>query len=234
MTAQITPAGQTVSAQILADRQQIENVAQCLTGKDVLLTGEFDARAELTTSGEVDELLANLAGTVHVQSRNGVVRKFALIGNILAATDIFGALAHGLPDLNAEGFPYRTLKLDGNFNKGRFFVDNLVFDSSAVGLGAEGSIGLAHGDTDLDVLVAPFSGLRNWIRQVPIIGPTLGGTLMGIPVAVKGDIRDPNVVPLDPAAVTSDLAARVRRGLNLPEMVVRRFRSSAAPVAPGQ
>jgi AsmA-like C-terminal region len=232
VTMQIAPVGYTVSAQFRAQKQQVEEVAQCLTEKRVLLTGELDARADLTTNGELDELLANLQGSVHVESRNGVVRKFALIGNILAMTDISSVLRHGLSDLNASGFPYRTLELGGHLSKGRFIVDNLIFDSSAFGMGAEGSIGLVHRDTDLDVLVTPFSGLTNLIRQVPIIGPVPGEALTGIPVAVKGDIRNPDVVPLDPAAVASDLTGLVRRALNAPKMVLRPSRSGPAPDVP--
>jgi uncharacterized protein involved in outer membrane biogenesis len=226
---QIAPAGYTVSAQILGQKQQVEEVFQCLTENRVLLTGELDARADLTTKGELDDLRTNLAGTVHVESRDGVVKKFALIGNILATTDISSVVRHGAPNLKAEGFPYRTLKVDGHFSKGRLMVDNLIFDSSAFGLGALGSVGLAHHDADLDVLVMPFSGLTNLIRRVPIIGPISSETLTGIPVAVKGDIRDPTVVPLDPAAVASELTALAKRALNASEMVLKRARSATAP-----
>lgn len=232
VTVQIAPADYTVSAQFRTQKQQVEEVAQCLTDKRVLLTGELDASADLTTHGELDELLTNLAGSVHIESRNGVVRKFALIGNILAMTDISNVLRHGLSDWNASGFPYRTLELGGHFSKGRLMVDNLIFDSSAFGMGAQGSIGLAHRDTDLDVLVTPFSELTNLISQVPIIGPVPGEALTGIPVAVKGDIRNPDVVPLDPAAVASDLTALVKRALNVPEMVLKRSRSGPAPDVP--
>jgi hypothetical protein len=229
VTMEIASAGYTVSTQIRAHKQQVEEVVQCLTEKRVLLTGELDARADLTTNGELDDLLTNLAGTVHIESRNGVVRKFALIGNILAMTDVSRVVTHGVSDLKAEGFPYRTLELDGHLSKGRLIVDNSIFDSSAFGLGALGSIGLAHRDADLNVLVTPFSSVTNLIRGVPIIGPVSGETLTGIPIAVKGDIRDPQIVPLDPAAVASDLIALVRRALNVPQMVLRSSRSVPAP-----
>jgi len=229
MTVQIEPAGYTVSAQIRAQKQQVEAIARCLTQRQLLLTGELDARADFSANGELDELLTNMVGTVQAESHNGLVRKFALIGNILAMTDVVRLVTHGSFDLNAEGFPYRTLKLDGSFSRGRLIVDKLLLDCSALGFGAKGSIGIVHRDTDLDVLVAPLGGLTGLIRRAPIIGGVVGAAPIGIPVAVKGDIRDPAVLPLDPAAVASDLTALVRRGLDIPGLVLHPLRLAPTP-----
>ena len=230
MTVGITPAGFTVSAQIQARKQQLQDVAACLTDERLLLTGQFDARASLTTKGASSQLLTNLQGTVHLESHDGQVRQFALIGNILSMTR--SVFEWRLPDLGAEGFPYRTQVMEGHFSQGRFVVDDFVFDSSAFGLAAVGSIGLADRSTQLTVLVAPFSRVTNLVREAPFIGFFLGRTLTSIPVSVQGDIRDPTVVPLDPRAIASGLTALFTRALQIPERMLAPFRSNPEPVRP--
>jgi AsmA-like C-terminal region len=232
LTVQFVPAGFTAAAQIQARKQQLEDVARCLTDERLLLTGEFDARANLTTKGTSDQLLTNLEGNVHLESRNGAVRKFALIGNILAITDIASSFNRSLSDLSADGFPYRTVDIDGHFSQGRFIVEDFIFDSSAFGLAAVGSVGLAQRDTQLTVLLAPFSGFTNLMRKVPVIGYLIGGTLTSIPVSVRGDIRDPTVVPLDPGAIASGLTALFTRALSVPERMLAPSRPSPGSTAP--
>ena len=232
MTVQIMPQGLTASAQIHAHQQQLEQVARCLTDQRLLLTGEFDASANLTTNGSPDLRLANLEGTVHLESRNGVVRKFALIGNILTMTDVATAFNRPLSDLRADGFPYRTLDIDGHFARGRFIFEDFTFDSSAFGLAATGSVGLAQRDTQLTVLVAPFSGFTNLVRKVPIFGALVGRTLTSVPVAVRGDIRDPTVVPFDPRAIASDLTALFSRALKIPKRMLAPSGSNPPSAAP--
>ena len=232
VTVQIVPGGFTASAQVQARKQQLEEVARCLTEERLLLTGEFDARANLTMKGTFGERLMNLEGTLQVESRDGDVKKFALIGNILAMAHITDSFDRRRPERNADGFPYRTLVLEGHFGQGRFVVEDLIFDSSAFGLAAVGSIGLADRDAQLTVLVAPFSRLDNLVRKAPLIGYLVGGTLTSIPVEVRGDIRDPTVVPLDPRAIASGLTALFRRALNVPERMRAPFRSSPEATAP--
>ncbi|HYB49936.1 MAG TPA: AsmA-like C-terminal domain-containing protein [Burkholderiaceae bacterium] len=231
MTVRFAPESLSASAQVLAHKQRLEAVAPCLFGERMILTGEFDARASLAMQGAWDARLSNLEGSVHFESRKGIVRRFALIANILAMTDVIGSLGGGLADLNAEGFAYRTLDIDGHLAQGSLVVEDFTFDSSAFGLAAEGSVGLAQGDTDLTVLVAPFSRLTNLIRKIPIIGYLEGGTLTSVPVAVHGDIRDPTVVPLDPRAIGSDLTALFTRALKIPEKILAPLGASSASPA---
>jgi len=232
MTMQIAPAGIAASVQISAHKQQLETVARCLTDQRLVLTGEFDARANLSVKGSWDQRLTELEGPLHLEAHDGVVRKFALIGNILAMKDVSSLLARGQTGSSDEGFAYRTLDLDGNFHQGRFLVEDFAFDSSAFGLAAEGSIGLTGRDTQLTALVAPFSRVTNLIRKIPVIGYLEGGTLTSVPVAVRGDIGDPTVVPLDPSAVASDLTALFTRALRIPEKLLAPFGVGSASPTP--
>jgi len=226
ITIVATPAGVSGSAHLVALNQQLETVSRCLTEGRLLITGEFDARANLRATGTLDGRLTDLEGSIQFESRDGEVRKFALIGNILTMTDILDQFSSGKSsDLGAEGFPYRTLTIEGPLSENRFLVKEMSFDSGAFGLAGTGSVRLLDGDTNLTVLFAPHSRLDRLVRSVPIVGYLIGGTLTSVPMEVTGDIRDPTVVPLDPRAIASGITSLLTRVLRLPGRLLEPFGS---------
>ncbi|HTM62055.1 MAG TPA: AsmA-like C-terminal domain-containing protein [Burkholderiales bacterium] len=220
LTVELSPKGINAEAQIAAQQQKLAEAARCLAGEDVLLTGAMDLRVDVKTQGKANELLQNLSGTVIADVRNGEVRKFALIGNILSMQNVAALAQQGGPKLGAEGFPFRQLAAKGRFDKGRFLLDEGVFHSNAIGLGANGWISLTDFQSSLTVLVAPLALLDEGVRKLPLLGYVVGGALTSLPVAVSGDIRDPRVVPLGPRAITSELTGIVSRTFSLPGRVV--------------
>ena len=216
LTLEAMPAGLTAKADVAAQQQKVEQAAQCLTGEKVALSGTMNLRIDVRTQGKPAELVQNLKGTVGADIRDGQVMKFALIGNILSMKNVVAMLGQGGPDLTAAGFPFRQLAAKGRFDKGRFLLDEGLFRSNAIGLGANGWISLTDYQTSLTVLVAPLALLNEAVSKVPIIGYVAGGALTSLPVAVNGDIRDPLVVPLGPRAITSELKGILGRTLSLP------------------
>ena len=154
--------------------------------------------------------------------RNGRVKQFALIGNILSARSVADvtSLAEEGAGKRQEGFPYHRLAFKGRFRDGQFVLEEGAFDSEAVGMAANGTIRLSDLDSRLTVLVAPFGRLDRLVRRIPIIGYVIGGALTSVPVGVSGDIRDPLVVPLGPRAITSELVGIFERTLKLPTRLV--------------
>jgi len=220
MTIEATPGGLTASAQITAQKQPLEQAAQCLTDRHVLITGDFDFKADVSAQGKIGDLARNLKGTVRAEARDGKVMKFALFGNILSMTNVAALFEQGGPKLDDAGFPYRTITVSGHFEKDRFIVDESAFRSDAVGLAATGWISVIDYQSRLTVLVAPFSRIDRLARAVPIFGYVLGGALTSVPVGVSGDIRDPLVVPLGPGAITSELVGIFERTLKLPGKLI--------------
>jgi uncharacterized protein YhdP len=215
-TFQLTRQGMVGSAQIRAKGQQLEATARCLSDQHTLLTGEFDLRADLRTAGNRGDLVRNLEGSVEFHARRGKVKKWGLLGNILALKSISHLFTKGGTRLDETGFDYREILMRGRVTAGRLVVEEAAFDSSALGLAGKGSVRLEDRGADLMVLVAPFSRVDRLVRKVPIVGYVLGGTLTSFPVGVSGDIRDPQVVPLSPTAVTSELAGIFERTFKLP------------------
>jgi hypothetical protein len=216
LTASITPQDLTLSAQLLAHDQPLADVVRCLTRQEVLMTGRFDLRANLSTHGRRGEFARNLSGSVDAQARDGSTNKFILLAKILSLKPVTDLLQGGEPPEEKEGFPYRQLKVAGRFDSGKFHIDEGAFDSDAIGLATTGAIDLVTHDSALTVLVAPFNRVNRIVRHIPIAGYILGGELVAIAVGVRGDIRDPTVTPLGPQAVTNQLAGILERTLKLP------------------
>jgi hypothetical protein len=217
---QATPQGLSAALQVAAQNQKLDEAAHCLSGEKVMLSGALNLRADLRTQGKPDELLRNLKGSVSADVRNGAVMKFALIGNILSMQNVVALVGQGGPNLAADSFPFRQLRAEGRFDKGRFLLDEGVFHSNAIGLGANGWISLTDFQNKLTVLVAPLALVDEAVRKLPVLGYVVGGSFTSLPVSVSGDIRDPIVVPLGPRAITSELTGILGRTLSLPGKLV--------------
>jgi len=88
---------------------------------------------------------------------------------------------------------------------GKFLLVEGTMDAPSMGIAATGEIDLLRREEDLKVLVSPFGTVDAVVRKIPVVGYILGGTLVSIPVAVRGDLSDPKVTPLEAAAVGKGL-----------------------------
>jgi hypothetical protein len=61
------------------------------------------------------------------------------------------------------------------------------------------------------------------IKRIPLVGNILGGTLVSIPVSVKGDLKKPDVTILSPAAVGEGLLGIMKRTVDVPLKIINPF-----------
>lgn len=208
---------EAVQAQIVASihlamkNEPLEETMRCLTGDTVQITGNADFSAELRTHGRRPNLLRNLTGSAQAELRQGRVKKFALLGNILSVRNI-GSVQR----MREDGFAYRGMSVRGHFEGGGFVVEEGAFDSDAVNLAATGRVDLLGADSRLTVLVGLLTFVDRMAGAIPILGDIFGGSLTALPISVSGDIRDPLVVPLDPRAITEHLLGILGRTAKLP------------------
>ena len=93
-------------------------------------------------------------------------------------------------------------------------------DAPSMGIVATGEVDLIRREGDLKVLVSPLGTVDAVVRKIPGVRYIHAGTLVTIPVAVRGDLGDPKVTPLDPAAVGVELLGIVERTLKLPAHLI--------------
>jgi hypothetical protein len=207
----------------------LEATAGCLSDQQLLLSGEFDLRADLRTHGRQAELTSNLEGPVVLHLGKGKVEKSEFLRIILAQESVKSYLAKKGPRLDEHGFEYRAIEMHGRFAGGRWYIEEGLFDSPTLGLAAKGSVGVDGRDAQLTVLVVPFSRIQWLVRKVPILGYVFGGTLTSIPLGVSGDIHDPRVVPLSATAVASQLLGIFERTFKLPGKLVTPRQEASKP-----
>ncbi|MBE0604563.1 MAG: AsmA-like C-terminal domain-containing protein, partial [Deltaproteobacteria bacterium] len=104
----------------------------------------------------------------------------------------------------------------GEVKDGKFLLKEATMDAPSMGVVATGEVDLLSGTEDLIVLVSPFRTVDAVVRNIPVVGYILGGALVTIPVAVKGDVRNPTVTPMDPRAIGRELLGIVERTLKAP------------------
>jgi hypothetical protein len=223
LSLRLTPKEVDADVNVTAMNQSLEGVVQCLTGFPVIMTGHFDIASTLTVQGTPEEIskswAKHLAGTVAFSAREGEIRKMALLGKILSLKSVSDVLK-GDVGVGEQGFKYHSVTVGAKIGNGQVSVEQATLDSPALGLAATGTVSLENYDSRLTVLVAPFGKLDRMVRNTPVLGYVIGGTLTSIPVGVTGDIRDPLVVPLGPRAVGSQVLGVFERTFKLPGKIV--------------
>jgi hypothetical protein len=215
MELEVEPEQSSAAAHITIKDEPLERTLHCLTGGNVEITGKADLKAELRIQGRRPHLVRGLTGTLETEVRQGRVKQFALLGNILS----FRGLA-SLSDMKEDGFPYRRMIAKGRFENGEFLVDESFFDSDAVRLAAHGKVDLLGANSQLTVLMGLLTRVDRIAGAIPLIGDVFGGSMTALPMQVHGDIRNPLIVPLGPRAISNQLLGIFERTLKLPGKLV--------------
>jgi hypothetical protein len=205
LTAVATPATLTLSGRGLAHNQDLAQAAECLARENVAWTGRFDLDMEFSASGAPDSLRDAARGSLRVVARDGRILKAPAITRILFLNNVATLLRSGPEELLKGGLEYSQASLTGTLAGTRFLVESTTLDSPSLGIAGSGTIDLAARRLDIHGLVAPFANINAVARRIPWVGRVFDTRLVGIPVSVTGDWRDPAVVPLGPEAVGQSL-----------------------------
>jgi uncharacterized protein involved in outer membrane biogenesis len=195
---------------------RLEESVPCLTERRVAATGGFDMDVRFTSEGPPGLLLDLIQGDFQFNARDGRILAFTTLNRVFAALNVTEAVRGRLPDLTREGMAFKSAQVKGRIDGSRLLFEDSVLDADTVTLAAQGQADLAARTLDLDLLVAPLKTVDAVVRRVPILGRVLGGTLVAIPVRVRGPVTDPAVVPLAPQAVAARLLGILGNTLKLP------------------
>ena len=91
-----------------------------------------------------------------------------------------------------------------------------ILDSVSMKIIARGDWDLTNDKIDFVVLVAPLKTVDSIVGKIPLVRRIFKDSLVSIPVKVKGDLRNPQVTPLSPSAVGSEILGIMGRTLTLP------------------
>ena len=69
---------------------------------------------------------------------------------------------------------------------------------------------------DVRIVASPLRTVDTIVSKIPLVGRILGGTLISVPIRVRGDLGNPTVTPLSPSMVGAGLLGIVKNTLKLP------------------
>ena len=210
------PQGTLLIINPAARKQELDPTLTCLWDRKGVITGSFDLAGEITANVQPEKMSETFRGKLNLEARDGRVYRSTVLAKIFALLNVTEIYRGKLPDLVQEGCAYDSLKARTTLKNGKVLFEDVVFDGHCAKLVGTGAIDLASLQVDFTVLVSPFKTVDTVIRQVPLLGRALGGTLVTIPLKVTGDLTDPSVVPLSPTAVGSGLLNTMKNVFQLP------------------
>ena len=186
-----------------AKAEPLEQTIDCLTGKELHITGKYDLTANIQSHGTGTDMLSALEGRVDFKARKGKIYQFPTLANVLSFLSVFEIFRGRAPEIGGDGFPYNSMALRGDIHQGVFTIEKAYIGGKSVDIIAEGVVDLGDQQIDMVVLVAPFSSINWLIRHTPVVNTIMGGTLISIPTRVSGDLKNPDITVLSPTAVGS-------------------------------
>jgi hypothetical protein len=192
----------------------------CLTNKEINVTGDYELSSTIRAQGVGKEILSSLEGRVDFKARDGKIYHYPILQKILSVLSVLEVFRGRTPELGGSGFPYHSMAVRGDIHEGKFTVERAYIGGQSLDIIAEGEVDLVNQRADLVVLVAPFSTLNWVIRNTPIVGKIMGGTLISIPVRVSGDLANPDIVFLSPTAVGTRILDIMENIIKLPVDII--------------
>ena len=209
-----------------AVNQNLAPALACFTGKKEVATGTFNFSGELLSKGKPETFGQSLGGQVAFSAKEGRIYRLGFLAKILSILNVTEIYRGEVPDLTGQGFAYRKMTANAEFKGDKLIIKECSIDGVSMGIACDGHIDLVKKEMDLTVLVAPFKTVDRIVDIIPLVGHVLGGKLISIPFHAKGDLEDPDVIPLPPMAVGAGVLGILERTLKLPITIIQ-------PIFPG-
>jgi hypothetical protein len=187
---------------------------------EVRATGDFELKGRIFAQGKPEDLFDSFKGDLEFRAKDGQINYSVGLFRILEFINVTEMYRGKLPDMKKEGLPYQLISVRGSLQNGKFTIKELTLDGPTVEMVAQGEIDLRNQQMNFTVLVAPLKTVDRIIKLIPLVREILAGTLVTIPLAVHGNLKDPKVTYLSPSAIGSELLAIMQRTLRLPFKVI--------------
>ena len=229
-TMEITPQEITIDLKPSAQNQELNSSVQCLRDKSAKIVGDFNLEGNIKAKGTSQTLMQNINGDLKFYASKGrfqsgkSFRILIKIFSILNVTEIFKGK---LSNPETEGFAFNSIHAKADIQNGKLILNELIIDGTSMNIVCQGYIDVANKQMDVTALVAPLKAIDFFIKRTPLIKDILGGSLISIPVGIKGRLENPNVTPLPPSKVGAGLLGIIKRTLQLPVKIIQ-------PIPPGE
>ncbi len=210
-----------VDFDLAAANEEIGPALVCLTGKRYGATGRFTFRGHVAGRGAPAAIARSLAGDFEFDAAKGRIHRFNLLSKILAVVNVTEVFRGRVPDLGAGGFAYNSIRAGGTLENGKIQLKRRArVDGASMGILARGSVDVLDGNVDMVALVAPLRTIDAIIRKIPVVRYILRGSLVSIPVAIRGNVDDPEITVLPASEVGTEMLNLLERILKSPVKII--------------
>ncbi|MFU8818785.1 MAG: AsmA-like C-terminal domain-containing protein [Desulfurivibrio sp.] len=197
------------------ESSRFEDILSCLEIGQDIIQGDCLVDAELRgDTGFWRE------GRIMISSPGGGrIMRLKLLSRIFSLVNLTDIFTGGITGLDEQGFAYQQLEFEGVIENNVLRLERAVVKGEGLNLFVRGSLDLGTYQANLTVMIATFKTLDAIIGRIPFIGRALGGpdtAIITIPVGVRGDIRNPEIMVLHPEAVGEGMLNLLRNTLLLP------------------
>ena len=179
-------------------RMQSDLLLVALGGTAKDLTGTAFVNGNLTSEGKnMNELAANMSGTVSLYSRNGVIQRWNLLSKIFGALNFYD-LFRGKIDFARTGLQYTRMGAEFKGTGGIFRTENFLLDSPSMVLTGKGQLDLNSKQVQGTIQVSPLVAVDRTLARIPLIRDLLKEPDQGflyVSYLIRGPITDPYVLP---------------------------------------
>ncbi len=197
---------------------------QSIFAKRGLISGELRGDFYLEGATAAGRFWHNATGGIHLQVRNGTLRKFRGLARVFSLLNVSQILAGKAPDMDKEGMPFTLLEGSVRIADGRLRTDDLHVESVAMNLSLVGERNLIEDTVNFDLGVMPLRTVDKVVSNIPIAGWVLAGedkALFTAHFKIKGPSDAPKVRPIPIDSVSNTVFGIVKRTFGLPGKLVK-------------
>jgi hypothetical protein len=177
----------------------------CLTEGRVKMTGTMDFSSKVSSQGTAAELVSNLYGPIKMTFRNGMIEQSKLLARTLEVLNVTEIVKGRLPDLGRTNFAYSAIDMQGALQGEKLIISEIQMEAETLNALGQGEIDFAEETIDVELLAAPFKTVDTVVKNIPGVNYLLAGSLVAIPVSIKGDHTDPYIRIMSASSVGSSL-----------------------------
>ena len=189
----ITPDDIQLEFRPFAADQELGPVLACFSGEDFRVTGLFELAGHLAMSGTKETLFSSLHGSVSLTAKNGRVFRDLVILRVLSFLTVSELFKGNYAKLEKEGLPYHSFSVKAEIRNSNISLQDADLKSRVANMTGHGTINLHGKSMYLRLRVAPFTTVDTVVKNVPLVGNILGGSLVTIPVRIAGPFNNPEI-----------------------------------------
>jgi hypothetical protein len=185
------------------------------------MTGSYALDCQISARGQADELLHNAQGNFYFNARKGVITQDKKLSRILEVINFTEIVKGKIPNLNSQGFRYDEIDIQGDLQGTSMVLRKFFMKGKTLNLWGTGTVDLEQRTLDVELLAAPFKTIDTTIQFIPGVNYLMAGSLVSIPVRIRGPVADPAVSMMSASDISSNFLSFAERTIKSPIKLIQ-------------